>query len=129
MADLEIRGLDELLKKLGRVGTFHILEPAMRRAVYRLQRDMADYPPAVPNSWYVRTGTLGRSWTTDVDITPGWIEGKVGTKLDYAPYVQSHALQARVHKRRWQTEKRVLDANQRAIQDDFDRTVQQELDK
>lgn len=129
MAELEVRGLDELLKKLGTLGTFRVLEDPMQRSVYRLQRDMADYPPAVPNSWYRRTGTLGRSWTTKVDRTPGWIEGKIGTKLEYAPYVQSQERQARVHRRRWQTDVRVLDSNRSAIEADFERAIQQELDK
>jgi len=53
---------------------------------------------------YVRTGKLGQSWTITVRNTQAELLGKVGTNLKYAPYVQSAALQARVHEGRWHTD-------------------------
>lgn len=38
----------------------------MQRAVMRILRVMATYPPAIPGSKYVRTGSYGRKWTTKV---------------------------------------------------------------
>ena len=49
MASIEIRGVDELIRKLGKVEGANVLQAPMRRAVYRIQKDMADYDrvPAV----------------------------------------------------------------------------------
>lgn len=68
--------------------------------------------------WYERgTGTvyssghidatseqLGRSWTTDLDVTPTTWEGVIGNDSTYGPFVQDEERQARIHKARgWQT--------------------------
>ena len=53
---------------------------------------------------YERTGKLGQSWSITVRNTQAELLGKVGTNLKYAPYVQSAALQARVHEGRWHTD-------------------------
>lgn len=53
---------------------------------------------------YVRTGKLGQSWTNIVTGDDNEITGKVGTNINYAPYVQSAARQAAVHVGRWRTD-------------------------
>lgn len=128
MADIVIEGLDALIKKLGMAAAIDVLEPPMQRTVLRVQRDMADYPRQRPSA-YVRTGTLGRRWTTKVTRQADGIEGKVGNNTEYGPWVQSSMFQARIHRGHWQTDQEVLDRNEDAIQRDFDNAVQRELDK
>ena len=64
---IQIKGIDTLIQKLGKVeGTKHLRQP-MQRAVYRLQGRMAQYPAQRTNSSYRRTGTLGRKWTSKIE--------------------------------------------------------------
>lgn len=125
MAELriEVEGLDETLKRLDGIGGIRALEPAMWKAVYRLQADISVYPPPMPRQRYVQTGTLGRKWTarSAASVTSGGNElrGKVGILLEYAPFVQSSRFQARIHRGRWRTDLQVLDANRDAIARDF----------
>ncbi len=130
MARIEIKGVDKLQAKLRSVNDLRrVLEPPMQRSVLRLQRDMADYPPPPPRSTYRRTGTLGRRWTTRVQNPPGGLQGKVGNNTRYAPWVQSRRFQAGIHRGRWQTDEQVTERNRQAIIQDFNRTIQRELDK
>lgn len=129
MANIDIEGIDKLFSKLDRVQAISTLRPPMQRSVYRLQRDMAQYPPARPGSSYIRTGTLGRRWTTQVTETADGLTGKAGNKTSYGPFVQSQMFQAAVHRGRWQTDEQVLERNREAIQADFERTIQRELDR
>ncbi len=57
---------------------------------------------------YKRTGKLGQSWTTKVDGDGTELIGMVGTNINYAPYVQSAMLQARIHQGRWRTDTQAL---------------------
>lgn len=61
---------------------------------------------------YVRTGTLGRSFTERVTVEPGAVVGELGTNLSYAPWVVGprypgeqiggrQRWQARIHAGRW----------------------------
>lgn len=69
-----------------------------------------------------RTGTLGRSFTTQVTAADGEVRGELGTNLSYAPWVvgPSHPgetirgrqmYQARIHENRWWQLGAVFDAN------------------
>ena len=63
------------------------------------------YPPARPNQQYVRTGTLGRSWSARplARTASGW-EKLVGSNGFIAPYnrvVMDRTRQARIHQGRW----------------------------
>ena len=60
--DIEIRGLDELVRDLGVLGVLRVLRAPMIRSMAAVVNRMADYPPQRP-SLYRRTGTLGRRWT------------------------------------------------------------------
>lgn len=125
MAELriEVEGLDDVLKRLDSVSSIRTLEPAMWKAVYRLQADMQEYPPARASSPYVRTGTLGRRWTARVSTAGNELRGVVGNNTLYAPFVQSSRFQARVHRGRWRTDLQVLDANRAAIVRDFQAAI------
>ena len=119
---IEIKGVDEIVRKLGKVGAMDAFRPPMQRAVERLQRGMAVYPsqPALAN--YRRTGTLGRKWTTQIRQSVNQMIGSVGNNTPYAPYVQSH-LRQNIHLGYWQTDADVVDANRAAIVADFKRVI------
>lgn len=122
--EITITGVDRVIAKLGRVKGIDKLRPSMVRAVARLHQDIAAYPPEPRGSGYVRTGTLGREWTTKVDQSLNEISGRVGTKLEYAPLVQNYQFQAWMHRRTgWQTDRQVMDRNRDAIIRDFQQAI------
>ena len=129
MASIVIEGIDKLMAKLGSAAANDVLRPPMQRAVYRLQAGMAVYPQQRLGSRYIRTGTLGRRWTTKVEQSENGLTGKIGNNTSYGPFVQSQMFQAAVHKGRWQTDEMVLKREQDAIVNDFERAIQRELDK
>lgn len=126
MASIEIKGVSELTKKLGRMASVDVLRPAMNRSVERLRRDMAVYPsqPALAN--YKRTGTLGRKWATRVTTNNRGMVGTVGNNTPYAPYVQGH-LRQNIHLGYWQTNEDVIEQNRAAIVGDFQRVINEVL--
>lgn len=127
---IEIKGVAELIKELGLFAALDKLEPPMRRAVYRLQAAMQDYPPAPSASRYIRTGTLGRRWTTKIERSADGLVGTVGNNTAYGPWVQSERFQARVHRRTgWMTDERAMRENEQAIVDDFEREIDRALAK
>jgi hypothetical protein len=97
---------------------------AMNDATALLLRDLQTYPPQRTGSSYVRTGTLRRSWSRDIQGDGLAMRGIVGSNENMAPYnrlVQSEADQATVHRGRWtNTVQNVLSRNQSTIQDMFE---------
>ena len=91
------------------------MEATMKKALYHTQGSVPPYPPARPESSYIRTGTLGRSiglgGRADIyevrRIGAGY-EAVLGTRLGYAPYVIGEN-QAFMHKGRWWTIKTVAE--------------------
>lgn len=125
---ITITGIDKLIAQLGRLEGMNHLRAPMQRAVYRLQARMAQYPAQRPNSTYRRTGTLGRKWTTKITQSASELVGSVGNNTEYAPYVQAYRFQARAHRGRWiNTDKYVMDTEQRNIVRDFEDTIAQRL--
>lgn len=59
---------------------------AVRDAVTEGQRYMAEYPPAAPQQRYKRTGTLKRSWSSEVRESTNLVLGVVGSNSNVAPY-------------------------------------------
>ena len=128
--EIQLKGIDELISKLSSINAMKALEPPMHKAMFRLQTPLATYPPAPANSKYVRTGTLGRRWTTDVDVKSDEIIGKVGNNTEYAPRVQSARFQKPIFKRiGWKTDREVLDQELPAIVKDFQEAVDKEVNK
>lgn len=128
MTGIEIKGLGKLTARLGAYKARDSLRPVMTRSVERLRARLAKYPSARPGSGYIRTGTLGRRWTTRITMQgsnqyAGRIVGIVGNNTIYAPYVQSQAKQARWHKGRWQTEVQVANEERAAIVADFEQEI------
>lgn len=138
---IQIKGIPELIAKLGRIGgrntSLAAMRPPMQRAVYRLQATMQDYPPAPSGSRYIRgygfpnrptSEKLGQRWTTRIETSSNGLTGKVGNNASYGPWVQSIRFQTRWHRRTgWTTDERAIKENERAIVGDFERAIQAAL--
>lgn len=132
MLEIEVRGLERLVRSLGAFEVFTLLRPAMIRGVARVVNAMADYPPAPDGSSYIRTGTLGRRWTqTQPAVTASTTELRVavGNNTIYGPWVQSERFQARMHRGRWQTDEQELDRAADPLVAELNALVQAELDR
>lgn len=126
--EIQLKGIGELINKLGSINAMKALESPMRKAMFRLQAGISPYPPAPANSKYVRTNTLGRRWTTDVDVRSDEITGTAGNNTEYAPRVQSARFQRPIFKRiGWKTDRQVLDQELPAIVKDFQEAVDKEV--
>lgn len=62
------------------------LETAVRNVVVEGVRFMAAYPAQHAGARYRRTGTLGRSWSSEVTVRSDAIEGVTGSNSGAAPY-------------------------------------------
>ena len=147
---IQVRGIDQVVSKFGKLATFTNLRPAMRDSLNNVWSEVAKYPPPPASSAfpgfksekqrrfffaalrdgliqvpYRRTGTLGRSWTMRISSTVDGIEGRVGTNIIYAPWVQDKERQAIIHQGRWQTVQDVLERLTNWIV----RRFQREIDK
>ena len=85
-----------------------VMGQTITQALLILQGEAAIYPAAVPDSAYVRTGTLGRRWTTATRVlgasAGGWIAGTVGNNTWYGPFVQDEEEQTTAHRAHgWKT--------------------------
>lgn len=143
---VEIRGLDKVIKKLGKLDKGALKQP-MTKAVAHLHDAIAKYPPATSAnsppgnngySWYERgfgtrtiTGlafptseTLGRRWTTEV--SDGGRKGVVGNNASYGPYVQSAEKQAAFHGRNgWKTDATVAEQEAARVVGFFDDEIRE----
>ncbi len=118
MADnvIETRGLTELIGKLKMFPTKlrQLSELGMQASLLTLWENVPSYPPEPDNSSYDRTGTLGRTLGSSESggkngkpdiyevkkVGSGLVEGRFGTRLDYAEYVIGEN-QAWMHEGRW----------------------------
>ncbi len=121
---LEIRGIDDLDRQLGKVEAALRLGPILRAAALSIKNEVATYPRStlanspLARTWYERgfgprwmrrdgsiggsrtSETLGRRWTTRVSSN----EARIGNNASYAPFVQGRDQQAAFHARRgWKT--------------------------
>jgi hypothetical protein len=122
---ITIQGMDELFKTLDRAAALDKLEAPMKKGLYRLQAFMAQYPSAPSHSKYVRTGTLGKRWTTaPIDRNSNGLVGRIGNNVPYGPWVQSERFQTRWHRRTgWRTDEQAIRENEAAIVADFQQAV------
>ena len=135
---IQIKGIDTLIQKLGKVeGTKHLRQP-MERSVTRILHRMREYPAERPGSNYIRgygfkwskkrtSENLSKRWSGRVTSLNGGIQGKVGNNASYAPLVQSYQLQARIHRGLWQTDRYVVDTEYRTIVRDFENAISEAL--
>jgi len=132
---VEIRGLKELRAKLKRMDDS--LQDEMRRTMIQatalVQRPAQQYPAKRPESSYRRTGTLGKTITSEVKSVGNDTVGTIGTDLVYAPWVIGHKVvggrgpQARIHQGTWKTLKAHLDARRGEIRELFKEMVRRWL--
>lgn len=130
MLEIEVRGLERLVRSLSAFEVFRVLRPGMIRGMARVVNAMADYPAPPEASTYRRTGTLGRRWTQtqpSVEETTTELRVKVGNNTSYGPWVQDAQFQAWMHRGRWQTDEEMLRANEGAIVADLNALVAAEL--
>jgi hypothetical protein len=124
---IRIEGVDELIRKLGKVEGPAVLRKPMEEAVSLVQREMKVYPVARPESKYRRTKTLGRRWTRKVTQSPNGVTGIVGNNTTYAPWVQSSQFQAWMHQGRWTTDKQAIEMHTDTIVERFRRAIHNAL--
>jgi len=124
---IHIEGVPAMMLRLRAAVSASVFWAPMQRSVSRIHGDAATYPPAPPGSTYIRTGTLGRRWTTQVSTEGNDVIGIVGNKTTYGPYVMGDDLQARVHRGRWRTMGKLAEAHMPAILEDFRTTLQDAL--
>lgn len=103
----------------------------MNDATALLLRDLQTYPPQRTGSNYVRTGTLRRSWSREIQGDGLAMRGIVGSNENMAPYnrlVQDADRQAPIHHGLWtNTVQNVVSRNESAIQDMFEARFRAEL--
>ena len=130
---VRIEGVDQLMQKLGRFNATNLLRAPMERGLAEIQQALQEYPPARPNSTYVRGGPgsekLGSRWTHRIYTQPDGIYGVVGNNASYAPYVQNFKFQAKIHKRRWITDKEAMTKYLPGIVEDFQRVIRRALEE
>lgn len=142
---VQIKGLDALIRKLGKAQAIQTLEKPMTRSLLRIQSRMQEYPPQLSprqgparagasrrsvarlRQPYKRTGTYGKRWVTRMTKAGEGLVGKIGNNVQYSPYVGSAQFQARVHQGRWNTDDQVVKEESGAIVADFAREIDKAL--
>jgi hypothetical protein len=122
---IKITGIEHLEARLKRMTaeTRSELERATHQAVLYVHSQLPPYPAPPPNSTYRRTGTLGRTITTEVRSLGNDVVGAIGTNTVYAPWVisdkpvGSRGPQAWMHVGRWWTLQQVVRDAKDAIMD------------
>jgi len=125
-ASLEIKGMDEVLRKLGTIERVQDrLEPVAQREIRRVRTRAQVYPPTLPNQRYVRTFRLQRGWADNVQrVSNGLIATASNRNVAYNIWVQGHGTQAAIHRNRWETNRQILDAETPAIVRAFNDEIQ-----
>ena len=113
---IEIKGMEAVLAKLERLGKLEkTLRPVLNEKQKKIQKALQKYPPPPPNSTYIRTEKLKRSWRIKPPMfTRGGVyalvyaDGTARTKYGrYDHYVMDAERQATIHRGRWHTTKSV----------------------
>lgn len=109
-----IEGLEEIRAKLRQYPQQYerAAQKTMDASLLTIQGSVPGYPSPPASSDYIRTGTLGRTLGSGGGRAEvyevrsgggGYIEGEIGTNLEYAPYVIGENTQAWMHQGRWWT--------------------------
>ncbi len=134
--NIQIQGIPQLIAKLGNAVAAQTLEKGMTRSLARVKATLAKYPPPPTGSGYIRTGTLGRSWTSSKPaFSGGVLVGSIGNAAasrrggqKYAKWVQGQETQTAQHAATgWVTDQQALDQNRSAIENDFNGAIQSAL--
>lgn len=113
---IEITGMDEALGKVARLDRLdQTLRPVLGAKQKKIHTVLQRYPAPPPNSSYVRTEKLKRSWRIQPPtFTRGGVyalvyaDGTARTRYGrYDRYVMDDDWQAMIHRGRWHTTKSV----------------------
>ena len=137
---IQIEGIDELIKKLGKVDGPKVLVEPMEWSVRAVEDTIKPYPPAWPESTYrrgqdPRSEDLGGRWTSKVQQSMSGVVGKIGNNASYAPWVQSHQFQNRrtdskdrhMFLGRWKTDLQAINENRKNIERRFKLAIDKAL--
>ncbi len=148
-ASVEIKGLDQLAKKINSVTSLRAFAGGLHKGAQLIEGKISKYPPSseanTPNGhWYERGygprwkgGTGGKRTSEDLEHSWGvqqlrgralaWV---VGTIVSYARFVQSGEDQTWFHKKRkWSTIEAVAEKYSKAVLELVKKNVDQALEK
>jgi hypothetical protein len=126
MTNVKIVGLRKLQYKIGKLQREQkpMLVRATQKALIHVNSTIPKYPAKPSGSTYRRTGTMGRSFTTEVKQFFSEIVGVIGNPIEYAPWVISEVEvpgiggpQADHHRGRWYTLQDVVRKARQAVID------------
>lgn len=134
MDAIEIRGVPQLLAKLGRIEKVHdVIEPDMRWALGEAEKRTnytQNQPPRLPNQRYIRTFTLRSGWQNHIDKTSDGITARrYNNRTPYGMWVMGHGTQTALFRGRWPTDKSITDDLRGPVTERIERTIQRELDR
>jgi hypothetical protein len=133
MADtsIEIKGMDVLFRKLGTMEKVQDhLEPRMKHWTDTVLNEWHNYPPPLPNQRYVRTLKLSRGRRTIIQRVANGLVGIARNEgVPYSPWVIKAKTQAGIHRNRWNTDEGMVQKYTPLIQADFDKAVQDAINK
>ena len=143
---IEIKGLDELRRKLDVLAEGKFLAKVLAASQARLQRRLAQYPPPsaanrprpAPGRWYERghgtRSASGRGKRTSEKMNKAWMtkaegEGLVlSNRASYAPFVMGHRRQTGLHRRRgWGRVDAIMAEEGKRVEKDLVRAVEKVL--
>jgi hypothetical protein len=130
---IEIRGLDELVRRFGAGGMHRRIRQATEEAVLTVHDEVPEYPAKRPGQIYQRTDLLVKSITTEVRSMGSETVGTIGTNTVYAPYVigekqvGTRGPQAWMHKGRWWTLEGHVRSMRNAIKNIYLRAIRRAL--
>jgi len=112
--EIQITGIDELLKRLDAAGSTKPLKDGMKAIGTSISTRMKIYPPKPASSSYARTGNLMHRWTNKVAGDGSSVT--IGNNAPYAKFVQSAEMQTWFHaKAKWSTLEGVVEDRQDQI--------------
>lgn len=152
MITIEIRGLDALERKLGRLGAIEVLKPPMHKATKLIYAETQKYPPAShkPMRWksakqrawffaalhrgeitvpYRRrhSGGLAGGWVERVETHGKTLVGIVGNSKSYGPWVMDPERQAGYHQGTWPTTDDIVRKRKQQIVAEFDAAIRRAI--
>lgn len=151
-ANVEIKGLDQLTKKITSITSLRAFTDGLHKGAQLIEGKISKYPPGseanVPNGhwyqrgygpkWRVKSGDIhGRNTSEDLEhswnvrrMTGRALAWIVGNNVSYGPFVQSNADQAHFHrKRKWRTIETIARAYSKHVLELVKRNVDLALEK
>lgn len=123
MADIQlrVRGLDEVVAKLGRLQTEKIVEAGLHKTAMTMYTDLWTYPPPLPNQRYRRTYKLRSGWYV---VGSGLLFRVINDTNEYNREVQDRDQQRRIFQGRWPTWQGVVEQRQGELRENVLREVE-----